>query len=108
MMTIVAEHRLQTLAVRFAGCLLRHLELAELAMIDENLCRNDLSPSERAEATARRKEILKRAAISSCTLRRSGEQLSSAAINSRVAKLAKRERNGFPPPPPRPPTYPNG
>ena len=30
---------------------------AELAMIDENLCPNDLSPSERAEATARRKAI---------------------------------------------------
>lgn len=30
---------------------------AELAMIDENLCRAELSPSERAQATARRKAI---------------------------------------------------
>lgn len=30
---------------------------AELAMIDENLCRADLTPSERAQQTARRKEI---------------------------------------------------
>lgn len=30
---------------------------AELAMIDENLCRSDLSPSERAACTARRKVI---------------------------------------------------
>lgn len=30
---------------------------AELSMIDENLCRNELSPAERATQTARRKEI---------------------------------------------------
>jgi N6-adenosine-specific RNA methylase IME4 len=30
---------------------------AELALIDENLCRNDLTPAERAAATARRKHI---------------------------------------------------
>jgi len=30
---------------------------AELALIDENLCRNDLTPAERAAATARRKAI---------------------------------------------------
>lgn len=30
---------------------------AELAMIDENLCRAELSPAERASATARRKEL---------------------------------------------------
>ena len=56
-------------AHRFAACdLLGHREIAsivvddddlhaELAMIDENLCRAELSPADRAKQTARRKAI---------------------------------------------------
>ena len=61
---------------------------AELAMIDENLCRNDLSPSERAEATARRKEIyieLHRKTKRGATLKR-GDQLPSRQVGETGAE----------------------
>lgn len=59
---VAGSHRLQAIELlgwREVMCLLVEDDdlRAELAMIDENLCRAELSPSERATQTARRKAI---------------------------------------------------
>jgi len=59
---VAGRHRLEAVKalglVDIDACIVTDDDLhAELAMIDENLCRAELSPADRATATARRKEI---------------------------------------------------
>lgn len=71
---------------------------AELSMIDENLCRNELSPAERASQTARRKAIYEelhpetRASVAGADARwNATDNLSTASFAAETAKVSSKD-----------------